>query len=328
MTDPSRPLVAESLVPEPSLSVVNRIQAKLPEMSSVMAKVAKYLMENRQAPLDLNIVELAKITGTSAATVTRFCRLLGYTGYAPMRVAIAADAARADSRDSWMADIPRPFGPDDAPADVVSTLLNAHARSLRETAAVLNLGELKNMARRIARSSHLDIYGVGGSGIMAAELKLRLYRIGINCHYWTDVHAGLASAAILNPQGVAIGISNSGRTREIVEMLQVARAQGAFTIAITNNAGSPLAEVADQIIITSVYEQFMQPDDLSVKHVQLFVLDVLYLLTSQEIFPQASTYLADSSMATSPHRHPVRMPRRPYVVGPAAETASRARGRA
>lgn len=289
--------------------VVNRIQAKLPDMPAAMAKIGSFLLEHPQAPLELSIMELAEQTKTSPATVTRFCRLLGYAGYVPFRVSIASDLGRSDARESWKADIGRAFGPDDSPRDVLSTLVNAHTRSLEETAAVMDLAQMNKIARRIAMSHHVDIYGIGGSAVMAKELQSRLYRIGINAHHWSEVHAGLTSAAIQDSNTVAIGISNTGRTEETLQMLREAGEAGALTIALSNNPGSPLAESADESIITSVHEQFLQPDDLSAKHVQLLVLDLIYLLVAQVNFAQTTSKLAASAMAVSPHRRPTRAAR-------------------
>ncbi len=299
-----------TFTPQPTagtaVGIVNRIQAKLPQMPTAMAKIAAYLLEHPQAPIQLSIMELAKHTGTSAATVTRFCRLLGYRGYVPFRVAIAGDAGRSDARESWKVDIGRAFGPDDAPEDVLSTLVNAHTRSLRETATVMDMALMNKIARRIVLSTHVDIYGIGGSAVMAKEMQSRLYRIGINAHHWSEVHAGLTSAAIQDSTCLAIGISNTGRTEETISMLQQARQSGAMTVALSNNPGSPLAEAADLQIITVVHEQFLQPDDLSAKHVQLLVLDLLYLLVAQLNFTRTTTKLASSALAVSPHRRPNR----------------------
>lgn len=289
--------------------VVNRIQAKLPDMPAAMAKIGAFLLEHPHAPLELSILELAGQTKTSPATVTRFCRLLGYAGYVPFRVSVASDAGRSDARESWKVDIGRAFGPDDSARDVLSTLVNAHTRSLEETAAVMDLALMDKIARRIAMSTHVDIYGIGGSAVMAKELQSRLYRIGINAHHWSEVHAGLTSAAIQDSNSVAIGISNTGRTEETIQMLREAGEAGALTVALSNNPGSPLAESADAAIITSVHEQFLQPDDLSAKHVQLLVLDMIYLLVAQVNFSQTTSKLAASAIAVSPHRRPTRAAR-------------------
>ncbi|GAB3123485.1 MurR/RpiR family transcriptional regulator [Glaciibacter psychrotolerans] len=283
-----------------------RIDARLPEMSGTMRRIAEFLLENPQSPLEGTIGDLAKESGTSAATVTRFCRLLGYAGYASFRVSIATEAGRAAARETWTTDIGRAFGPDDSATEVLSTLMNSHIRSLQETASIMDLPAVKEISRRIAQSTHVDIYGVGGSAILAAELQARLYRIGINCHCWSEVHEGLTSAAIQNTDCVAIGISNTGRTKETLQMLKQARRAGALTVAISNNPHSPLVELADRQIITSVFERFLQPDDLSAKHVQLMVLDLLYLLIAQEDFERTTQNLSKSASAVAAHRRPTR----------------------
>jgi DNA-binding MurR/RpiR family transcriptional regulator len=288
------------------VGVGTRIQSRLPQMSQAMAKIGSLLLETPDAPLRLSITELAEQAGTSPATVTRFCRTLGFSGYVPLRVAVASDIGREHASQTWSEDIGRSFQPDDTPTQVVSTLLAAHTRSLHETAELIDLGRLQKLATRIATCRHVDLYGIGGSAIMAKELESRLYRIGISAHYWGEAHSGLASAALQDEHSVAIGISNTGRTEETIQMLELARSTGALTVAITNSPDSPLAQIADEHIVTLAHEQFLQPDDLSAKHSQLFVLDILYLLVAQQNFGRTTTTLAASAAAVAAHRRPVR----------------------
>lgn len=302
-----------------------RIQSRLPQMPAAMTKIATLLLDQPAAPLDLSITDLAKKAGTSAATVTRFCRLLGYSGYVPFRVAVAADIGRGSALDSWRADVGRAFGPDDPPQQVLRTLLMSQTMSLQATADGIDLAELSSVAGTIAQCRHLDIYGVGGSGIMADEMAGRLYRIGIPVHAWTEVHAALASAAIPRPDSVALAISNTGRTDETLEALSLAGSSGAHTIAITGNALSPLASIADTHIVAYASDGYLQPDDLAAKHAQLFVLDLLYLLVAQNNFGRAATMLAASAMAVTDHRRDARstgIPRR----GARSATAGRMKG--
>ncbi len=280
-----------------------RIRSRMPQMPAAMTKIAMLLLNQPTAPIDLSITDLAKQAGTSPATVTRFCRLLGYTGYVPFRVAVAADVGRGSALDSWRADVGRAFGPEDAPAQVLRTLLMAQTMSLQATADGIDLGQITSIAGAIATCGHLDIYGIGGSGVMAEEMAGRLYRIGIPVHAWPEIHAALASAAILRPGSVALAISNTGRTDETIEALSLARSTGAFTIAITGSANSPLAALADTNLVAYAPDGYLQPDDLAAKHAQLFVLDLLYLLVAQQNFAKAATMLAASAMAVSDHRH-------------------------
>jgi DNA-binding MurR/RpiR family transcriptional regulator len=91
-----------------------------------------------------------------------------------------------------------------------------------------------------------------------------------------------------------------------MQMLREAGRAGATTVAVTNNPTSPLADFADISIVTSVYERFLQPDDLSAKHGQLLVFDLLYLLTAQKNFDRTTKNLAASALAVAGHRRPRR----------------------
>lgn len=271
-------------------------------MPAAMTKIAQLLLERPAAPLELSITELARQAGTSPATVTRFCRLIGYSGYLPFRVGVASDIGRGDAQESWRADIGRAFGPHDTPRDVLRTLLMAQTKSLRATADGVDVEQVSTVARTIATCEHLDIYGIGGSGGMAEEMAARVYRIGINVHAWHEVHAGLASAAMQREGCVALAISNTGRTEETIQMLGQARSSGAYTVAVTSSVTSPLATICDVHLTAHAPDGYLQPDDLAAKHAQLFVLDLLYLLIAQQNFANAATLLAASAMAVSGHR--------------------------
>jgi DNA-binding MurR/RpiR family transcriptional regulator len=147
---------------------------------------------------------------------------------------------------------------------------------------------------------------VGGSALTALETEARLYRIGINVHTWAEVHNGLTSAAILDHNCVAIGISNTGRTDETIQMLTVAKASGAYTVAITGNPDSQLAKLADDVLIAASPNAYLQPADLSARHCQLFVVDLLYLLIAQSNFDRTTRLLAASGAAVAPRRRPLR----------------------
>lgn len=293
------------------LTIARRIADRRRAMPTAMSRIADVVAEHPAAPVELTITELADRAGTSAATVTRFCRALGFDGYTQFRVGVATEIGRGDVDESWHADMGQEFGASDEPGKVLQTLVALHVESLQSTAARLDLDAVQRVADAVTASRHVDIYGVGGSGVMAREFQGRLYRIGVNAHSWADVHEGLTSAVLQDQSSVAIGISSTGRTEETVQMLSQAHAAGAFSVAITHDADSALAALADVSLATAEPTEYLRPDDLSVKHSQLLVLDLLYLLVAQQSFGVASTRLAASAMAVAPHR------RAPRAVKPA-----------
>jgi DNA-binding MurR/RpiR family transcriptional regulator len=287
-----------------------------------MAKVGMLLLEDPSLPLRLSITELAERAGTSPATVTRFCRAIGYTGYPALRVGAAAEQGRSSAHEIWDSDIGRAFHPGDTAIQVMRTLVNAHTVALTATAERLDPAVVGRVADAVAHSTHVDIYGIAGSAGMAVELQARLYRIGINAHAWSEAHVGLTSAVVLGDSSVAIAFSNTGRTEETIEMLALAKSSGAYAVAVTSDPASPLAQVADIHLTSYAPGEYLQPDDLSAKHAQLFVIDLLYLLAAQRDFSRTTRLLAASAAAVAPHRRPLRSAARPRSMPSSKETAT------
>src|SRR5690242_12368344 len=104
------------------------------QMPATMTRVAAVLEADPSAPLELSITGLAERAGTSPATVTRLCRLLGFSGYPALRVAAAQDVGRGDRDRAWLTDFGDSFAPGDSPGTVLSTLLNAQLVAIRSTA--------------------------------------------------------------------------------------------------------------------------------------------------------------------------------------------------
>lgn len=308
-------------------AVQNRIHARWGDLPAAMQRVGRVVLDDPRLVLELPIAELAERATTSPATVTRFCRQIGYDGYVAVRMSLATDLGRTSAHPPREADIGRAFGPDDTAEDVRSTLLAGTVRSLQETAQTVDLARLRRLAVAIARSRHVDLYGVGSSAVAADALATRLYRIGVLCNVWSEVHAGLTSAVIQTEDCVAIGYSHTGRTAETLQMLQEAGKHGCLTVAVTNDPTSPLAEQAELVIQTSAYEQFLQPDDLAAYYSQVWVGDLLYVLTAQVDFARSSRYLAASELAVAPHRaggaSVRRLPRTPRDPAHAAPRAGR-----
>jgi DNA-binding MurR/RpiR family transcriptional regulator len=286
-----------------------------------MAKVGTLLLKDPSLPLRLSITELAERAGTSPATITRFCRAIGYTGYPALRVGAAAEHGRSSAHETWESDIGRAFHPDDTATEMMRTLVNAHTVALMSTAERLDPALVGRVVDAVAQSTHIDIYGIGGSAGIAAELQARLYRIGINAHAWSEAHIGLTSAALLGDSSVAIAFSNTGRTEETIEMLALAKSSGAYAVAVTSDPASPMAQLADAHLTSHAPGEYLQPDDLSAKHAQLFVIDLLYLLVAQRDFSRTTSLLAASAAAVAPHRRPFRPAARPRTMPPPKETA-------
>ncbi len=283
-------------------SVLVRVRAIQSELPGALQRVAELVLTDPASAARATIVELAERSGTSPATVTRFCRAMGFEGYAELRLGIAAETGRAARAAGWTVDIGREILPSDPLDRVLGQIIAANTRALQDTSARLDLDAVDRAASAIAEAKRVDIYGIGGSALVGAELQLCLHRIGIPSWAWTEVHNGLASSSLLGVGDIALGISNSGQTRETIEMLAEAGSHGATTVALTSYPKSPLAEVADIVLLTSTHETTFRPDALSARHPQLVVLDLVYIAVAQRTHDRSHAAFQVTARAVAAHR--------------------------
>ncbi|MDG4788453.1 MurR/RpiR family transcriptional regulator [Micromonospora sp. WMMD1102] len=285
----------------PADSVLVRVRSQLTEFTGALQRVAEQVLSDPAAAARATIVELAERSGTSPATVTRFCRALGFEGYADLRLGIAAETGRAHSA-GWTVDIGREIQPTDPLERVLGQVIAADTRAMHDTAALLDLAEVERAAEAIAGAARVNIFGASGSGLVGTEMQFSLHRIGVAAWAWNDVHEGLAGAALLRSGDVALGISHTGRTRETIETLAEAGSHGATTVALTGFPRSPLAELADIVLLTASQATTFRPDALSARHPQLVVLDLLYIAVAQRTHDRAHAAFQRTARAVGGHK--------------------------
>lgn len=289
-------------VPAVADSLLTTIRAVLPDLPAALQRVGEQVLSAPAVVARATILETAERSGTSAATVTRFCRALGLPGYADLRLAMAEETGRSSAVAGWEIDIGREILPADTLERVMGLITTADIRAIQETAAQLDLDEVNRAADAIATAGRVEVYGIGGSALVAAEMQLCLHRIGVPTWSWSDVHSGLTSAALLSAADVAIAVSHSGATYETVEMLSTAGSRGATTVALTSFPHSPMAEVADIVLTTAIHETTFRPDALAARHPQLMVLDLIYVAVAQRRYDTTSTALRVTAAAVAGHR--------------------------
>ncbi|WP_329333491.1 MurR/RpiR family transcriptional regulator [Streptomyces sp. NBC_00663] len=275
----------------PPTDVTTLIRTELPRLAGSLRKVGELILEDPAAVTHCSAAELGRRTGTSQATVTRFCRAIGLDSYQHLLIELAQERGRGQASDWGTAEIGPDISPDDSLERVVQVVGNADLRAVQQTIDRIDLDAIERAAQAVARARRIDVYGVGGSGAVAQETETRLFRIGCAVRGWTEVHGATTSAALLTPADVAVGISHSGATRETVEPFELAKERGATTVAITSDPRSSLAKSADIRLISSASEtNFLT--GIGGRHSVLVLLDCLYVRVAQLSYQRASTSLA------------------------------------
>jgi DNA-binding MurR/RpiR family transcriptional regulator len=293
---PSQPTVAPAGNGAAPLLV--RLRAVRPSLSPAEDRVAEQVLADPRGTAAKTISELADAATTSQTTVLRFCKRLGLSGYPRLRLALAEESARPRVQRATQTDI----NATDSIDDVIRKVAFVEAKAVEETAQQLDREALAETAKLTARAVRVDIYGSGASAVVAADLQQKLHRIGSHAFAYSDPHMALTSAALLGPRDCAIGISHSGTTRETIESIAIAKANGAHTAAITNFPLSPLALAVDIVLTTVASETPLRSGATASRIAALTVVDCLYIAVAQRHPRSARKAVESTRAAVASHR--------------------------
>lgn len=258
------------------MTILDRVKAAIPALPPAEQRVAKLLLSDARSFATLPVSELADRAHVSKPTVVRFCRSVGYDGLADFKLKLAG------SVNEGVPFVHRAVDEDEKPGDlIVKVIDNAVAALLHyrnEAAGHAFERAIKVLSEAGINGRRIEFYGVGNSGIVALDAQHKLFRLGINTAAWSDNHVQLMSATMLNPGDCAVLISNSGRSRDLIEVAEVARKRGATTIVITAS-GSPLAalgQLPGQILLTVDHpEDFERYSPMVSRLLHLTTIDIL-----------------------------------------------------
>ncbi|WP_417555411.1 MurR/RpiR family transcriptional regulator [Microbacterium sp.] len=245
-------------------------------VSAAEARLLRRITADPTIVVDLSITDLAVLCETSAATIARFAQKLGFTGYRQFRFELAQALSRErGDRDRRGLDEDDVLAEDDVQS-VIAKVAYQETRAIEQTAQAIDGAEIDAVAALVSSAARTDIFGIGASMLAAMDLHLKLVRIGAPAWCVPDVHLALVQAATRGPGDVVIGISHSGATHEVVELLRLARAGGATTVALTNVPDSPLTEHADHVLCTVARESRFRIGAMSSRTAQLVVIDMVF----------------------------------------------------
>jgi len=220
------------------MSILERVKAALPALPPAEQRVAKLLLTDARAFANLPVSELADRAHVSKPTVVRFCRSVGYDGLADFKRKLAG------SVNEGVPFVHRAVDEDEKPGDlIVKVVDNAVAALLHyrnDAASHAFERAIDAMADSANAGRRIEFYGVGNSGIVAQDAQHKFFRLGVNTAAWSDGHVQLMSATMLQAGDCAVLISNSGRSRDMLDVAEIARKKGA-TIIIITASGTPLA---------------------------------------------------------------------------------------
>jgi len=249
-----------------------RINSYMEQLKPAEKKVAKYILNNREEVIHLSITKLAREAGVSEATVVKFCQHIGYSGYQELKIMLA-QAEKKGKQDRIYGEIEA----EDNVEEIINKIFQIYDQSLHNTKKLFDNNNIKEAIKTVIDSKRIYFFGFGASGIVARDSELKFKRINYVAEALLDNHKQKTIASLLTEDDLVVAISDSGRTKELMESLEIAKNAGAKIIAITSNMDSPVTKVSDIILLTSSKETPFRGSALASRMAQLAVIDVLFL---------------------------------------------------
>jgi DNA-binding MurR/RpiR family transcriptional regulator len=274
-----------------------RIKSAMDSFKPSVRAIAEFVLKHPERVVQMSISELARDVEVGESTVMRFCWAIDYKGYQEFKLRLAQDLVEP------VAFIHENITFADTPADIATKVFQTNQRAVEETQRALDPAMIEVAARAIAVARRVDIYGVGYSYFSALDAKLKFARFGLTADAFGDPHLQVMSAVALRSGDVAIGISHSGSTRDVVEALVPARKAGATTVAITNFCPSPLTRSADIVLLTASHESPLGGEVLTSRIAQLCVLDVLSVAVAVQLGERVLNLIERTSEAVRKKRY-------------------------
>lgn len=251
-----------------------------PSLHNVEKKIADFTLENPGKIVDMTIAQFAATVGVAESSIVRFCKALDLKGFAQLKI----NLARNITPDTNL--IYRDICTTDSPEEVIHKVFASSIRVLENTSRFLNTSEFNKAVQLLKNARRIEFYGVYTSSVIARDAYNRLHRIGYPAYAATDPYEAKVSASMLEKGDVAVGISHTGRTKDTVEILELARSSGASAIAITSAPKSPIVEVADVSLVICSDEQQIFREAITSRIAHIVLLDALCvclgLLTYEE----------------------------------------------
>lgn len=255
-------------------SVMKHIKQQYPDMKNKERLIADYILSSKEKFRTSSIAKNAEAIGVSQASITNFSKKLGLKGLSQLKMELAKEET-ADRPEYTAA-----LSSADTVKDTLDKALNNTVTALYNTRKTVDSSMIEKACRILADADEVMLFGIGGSRIPCEDLYLKLSRIGFRVDVPFDNHVALTKVANLKKNSAVILFSTSGRTKEIIDILNRTKEYRVTSILVTQNVNSIARNKADIVLSTSLEENNIRIGTMTARISQLYLVDVLFMQTA------------------------------------------------
>ena len=250
------------------MNTLEKIQSHLELLSKSERKVAEVILASPQTAIHSSIATLARMADVSEPTVNRFCRRLDTKGFPDFKLHLAQSLANGTPY------VNRNVEEDDSVDAYTGKIFESVMASLDTVKANLDIAAINRAVDLLTQAKKISFFGLGASAAVAHDAMNKFFRFNIPVVYFDDIVMQRMGCMNSSEGDVVVLISHTGRTKNLVEMAQLARENDATVIAITSR-DTPLAHAATLSLLLDVPEDTDVYMPMVSRIAQLTLIDVL-----------------------------------------------------
>lgn len=265
------------------MSILGQLETPRFKATKSDKQLMSYIKGNIEEVIYKSISEIAKESGIGEATITRFTKKIGFSGFQDFKVTLAKEISNNERKGILNNNITN----DESVKDTAQKLLQCNINVLEKTMEIANFDDIQKCAEYIEKAGKIYFFGIGYSGIVAQDSNYKFMRIGINSNCYDDSHNMVMMSSIANKDDLIIAISHSGETEEIIQAGKLAKENGAKVISITQNSPSRLNDISDINLSYVSVETIFETGAVATKLAQIFLIDLVYSQLVKERYADA-----------------------------------------
>lgn len=240
-------------------------------------QVRKYILENPKEILGCTVIELARRSYTSAATVVRLCKRLNVKGFTKLKILLAEELKYFEKMDLELLDTTS-IEKDDRPDAIVEKITSIILKTVEETRVMVDPEYMITVAKLLKKAAIIDFYGVGASNIVAMDATHKFMRIGKCVVSYQLSDRQYVQAVTSDAKHVGVIFSYSGETKEMMRIADILQKNGTPVVAVTSSSVNSLSRIADYNLFVTERETVFRSGAMASRIAQLYIVDLLYAL--------------------------------------------------
>ena len=277
------------------INTLTKIKSLYPSITNSEKQIADFILNKPEEIYRINISGLAGQANVSLPTVSRFAQRLGFNGFKDFKVALIRDIGEGfhfatEGLNSGSAE------------GIVRSVFGKEIANLKETLSNIDCKAVEETASLIMKSERVLLFSVSSSIPTTTDFAWKLSLAGFTCWQNPDVYSQVIMSQNSRKTDLALGVSFSGQSREVVECMRNARQNGVKTVCLTTFMDSPITRYSDIRLYSAPVKDLHRKIDLSSRIAHMVILDAVYLYILLKDKKRVSNYISKAEEELLTHR--------------------------